>query len=638
MLAALDQLRERGSLARYARLLAQVNSLEPSVRRLPDAQLSSRVRALKRKRRNGTDLLGLRSEMYALAREATRRAIGIRQFDEQVVAAIALCEQNVIQMDTGEGKTFVAPMAACLYALDGQGVHVLTANDYLVERDARMLQPVYALLGFRAGHVLCDSPLQERRTAYRADVTYVTVTALGHGFLREYMLQEPESLRRTNMWQYLRSEIDGLDREQRCLRGRHVAIIDEVDSVLIDYARRPVSISRPSEHARDPETYAVARGFALGRLENPLDFTLDNVRRRAELTDHGKDKIGELIEKHGYLHLMESEWEERIQEALTAEHLMHKGRDYVVRDAGIELVDQVSGRLMVGQRLGGELHQALEAKENVPMQPRQVVVKKVTIQSLIRSYRNLAGMTATAWEDRKEFRGIYDMKTTRFAPREPLQMERGPDVFFRGSDDRWRAVSQDVAKNSRQGRPVLVGTWSVENSQRLSGLLRGLGIPHDMLNAVDHKNEASIIAHAGEKGKVTVAANMAGRGVEIPLGDGVEALGGLYVIGAERHVLARFDGQLAGRCARRGKPGKAQFYVSLEDDVFRILSPSRLARVQRRFRRMGRAPFTSRRLARIVRECQEEFRRKYAWQRRMLLVRDLAVEKADQILFGQDRL
>ena len=627
---------ERLKHARSARAVRRVNALEPHLRDLPDNALAQRALDLRKRRRQGAPAQQLRDEMFALVREATRRALGIRQFDVQVAAAVALSEQHVIQMETGEGKTFVAPLAACLFALDGQGVHVLTANDYLVERDALMLAPVYAMLGFRVGHVLCDTPPQGRVKALQADVTYTTISQIGYDFLREYLQQGPESLRRANMWQYMQSEIGGPDRAGRCLRGRRFAIIDEVDNVLIDYARQPISIAEPARRQHDPDLYAVCRAFAREGLEAEGDFTLDRARRQAELTDRGKRKVAQLPARHGYMRLMDSEWEERVQEALAAEHLFQKGADYVVRGDAVHLVDPVSGRLMIGQRLGGEVHQALEAKENVPIRPRQTPVKKITVQSLVRAYRNLAGMTATAWEAEREFRTVYDMKSVRFAPRTPLHMDVRPDRFFASIEQRLCATADEVAALHGRGIPVLVGAWSVEESQRLAQLLGERGVPHNVLNAVDHKGEAGIIARAGEKGSVTVSTNMAGRGVEIPLGPGVEELGGLHVIGSGRHHLTRVDRQLAGRCARRGMPGSVQFYVSLEDDVFKVLPERKLSRLRRRVGADGAVESAS--LSRLVRRCQEVFRRRYALMRRALLARDMAVERTEQILFGQDRL
>jgi preprotein translocase subunit SecA len=621
---------------RLWRQIEQVNRLDPQMRTLADEEFPERMLDLRRRRRKGAQLSALLPEMYALVREASRRAIGVRPYDVQVAGALGLAEGRVIEMNTGEGKTFVAPLAACLYALDQRGVHVLTANDYLAGRDARLLEPVYSMLGLKVGMVLADTPARERAGAYRADVTYTTVPQLGFDFLRQYFEQAPDTLRQNDMWQYLHSEIDGTSREKRCLRGRYLAILDEADSILIDYARSPLSISVESEVQRPGEVYARARQFATAVLAERTEFTLDKVRRTVELTDKGKRKIPELNEEYGYLHLMDAEWEERVSEALRAEHLLRSGEHYVVQGGHVLLVDQTSGRLLIGQRLGGEAHQALEAKEGVQILPRQTVAKKITIQSLMRPYENLAGMTGTAWEARCAFAAVYGMRTIRFAPRLPLKRDRRPDRFFAQSDARWEAVAADIAAQHAAGRPILVGTRSVEKSQTLSRMLEEQNVPHRVLNAVDHAEEAEIIAEAGQKGSVTVATNMAGRGVEIKLGDGVADLGGMHVIGAERHTMARVDRQLAGRCGRRGQPGTVQFYGSLEDDMLEALPERRRKRLKRRH--AGSGPIRSADVPRLFDRVQRMFDARFAQMRRALLVQDLAQEEADRILFGQQNL
>jgi len=608
------------------------------MRVLADEEFPERFLELRRRRRKGAELAELLPEMCALVREASRRAIGVRQYDVQVAAAIGLSQGRVIEMNTGEGKTFVAPMVACLYALDQRGVHVLTANDYLAGRDARILEPVYAMLGLRVGMVLADTPGRDRARAYGADVTYTTVPQLGFDFLRQYFEQAPDTLRKYDMWQYLRSEIDGGTREKRCLRGRYFAILDEVDSILIDYARSPLSISVEAETQRSPEVYSVARLFATSELTETADYTLDRVRRSIELTDKGKRKISRLQDDYGYLHLMDAEWEERVTEALRAELLMRRGEHYVVQEQKVLLVDQTSGRLLIGQRLGGEAHQALEAKEGLPVRPRQTVAKKITIQALMRPYENLAGMTGTAWEARREFSSVYGMPTVRFAPRLPLRRAQRPDRYYAEADARWRAVVEDIAREHAAGRPVLVGTRSVEKSQRLSEMLTASGVPHEVLNAVDHAREAEIIAQAGQKGSVTVATNMAGRGVEIKLGAGVAELGGMHVVGTERHILLRVDRQLAGRCGRRGQPGSVQFFGTLEDDVFEVLPERRRRALRRRYGGKGAEAIRPGSLQKVVAKAQGMFAARFAQVRRALLVRDLAQEEADKILFGQENL
>lgn len=624
--------------AGYRKQIEQINKLEPRMESLRDEEFAERVVELRHRRRKGAELAELLPEMFALVREATRRAIAIRQYEVQIAGAIALSQGCVIEMNTGEGKTFVAPLPACLYALDQRGVHVVTANDYLAGRDTAILKPVYELLGLTVDVVLADTPARDRARAYRADITYSTVQQLGFDFLRQYFQQAPDVLRRYDMWQYLRSEIEGSSREKRCLRGRHFAILDEVDSILIDYARSPLSISVPAEIQRPAEAYLVARGFVLEKLKEDTDFKLDLVRRTAELTDRGKGRIPELQRDHGYLHQMDAEWEKRLEEALTAERLLNKGEHYVVQDDRIVLVDQTSGRLMIGQQLGGELHQALEQKERVPIRPRQTVAKKVTIQSLMRPYEHLAGMTGTAWEERKEFSSVYRMKTVRFAPRLSLRREHRPDKFFADSEARWEAVAAEIVSQRQRGRPVLVGTRSVEKSEQLSQMLKDRGVDHELLNGVNHAREAEIIAQAGQKGTVTVAARMAGRGVEIKLGEGVEELGGMHVIGTERHILSRIDRQLAGRCGRRGHPGSAQFFASTDDDVLEILPERRRRRIKRECDRRGTGSQGPDSASKAIDTAQSMFADRFAQIRRTLLVRDLAQEETERILFGQENL
>lgn len=608
------------------------------MRELEDADFPDKMSDFYRRRRKGEDLLSLLPEVFALVREASRRTIDIRQYDVQVQAAAALAEGRVIEMNTGEGKTFVAPLAAALYALERQGVHIMTANDYLAGRDHETLQPVYELLGLRPGVVLADTHPSDRRKAYNADVTYTTVKQAGFDYLREYFQQTPEALRRRNMWKYLRSDIDGSDPARRALGGRHFAILDEADNILIDAGRKPLSISVEAETQRPDEVYRRAREFALDEMEKPADYTVDEVERRVKLTDRGRDKIGYLQDRYGHLHQMDEDWEDRLREALKAEHLLEKGTDYVVQDGEAILVDSSSGRLMTGQRLGGELHQALEAKEGLAIQSRRRTAKKVTIQSLIRPYQHLAGMSGTAWEARREFSRVYKMEAVRFEPRKPRQRQWGPDLYFTNSDARWEAVVSDIQRTHETGQPVLVATRSVDGSEHLSGLLQERDIDHEVLNAVNHAREAEVLSEAGQKGSVTIAARMAGRGVEIKLGDGVPELGGLRVIGAQKNLVKRMDRQLAGRCGRRGQPGSVQFYGSLDDQLMRAIPDDRVEKLKKKFGRQGDGPFTHRRLRKTFDRAQQEFRKYFQQVRESMLAQDIAEEETDKMLFGQDRL
>ncbi|MFW6457393.1 MAG: hypothetical protein ACOC0A_03785, partial [Planctomycetota bacterium] len=339
---------------RYDRLLRRVNQREEDMRKLDEEDFPRHYLQLRRRRREGSDFDDLMPDVFALVREASRRTIGIRQYDNQVRAAAALAEGKAVEMKTGEGKTFVAPLAAGLYALDGEGVHVLTSNDYLAGRDQKKLAPIYSILGLSSSCVVADTPAAERVEAYTTDITYTTVTQLGFDFLRQYFQQDPEQLRAHNMWQYLHSEIDGSTRESRCLGGRYYAIMDEIDSILIDYARRPLSLSVQADIQRPIEMYAVVRQFVLDTFERGRDFTVKEVEEDIELTDAGTEHIATLEEQYAHFHLMPSEWEDRVEEALKAEYLYEKGSDYVIQDNKIILVDQTSGRLKIGQQLGGE--------------------------------------------------------------------------------------------------------------------------------------------------------------------------------------------------------------------------------------------------------------------------------------------
>ncbi len=634
----IHRLKEIVRKRRYRRWNERVNELEDDVRALSDADFPDRMSEFYRRRRKGEDLLDLLPEVFALVREASRRTIDIRQYDIQVRAAAALAEGRVIEMATGEGKTFVAPLAAGLHALERRGVHVMTANDYLAGRDHDILQPVYELLGLSAGVILADTAPSQRRKAYNADVTYTTVRQAGFDYLREYFQQTPEALRRRNMWAYLRSDIDGADPATRALGGRHFAILDEADKILIDDGRKPLSITVEAETQRPKEVYRRAREFALQEMEEPEDYTVDEVRREIKLTDRGRDKINELEERYGHLHQMFEDWVDRLKEGLEAEHFLEEGTDYVVQDDRAVLIEPSSGRLMSGQRLGGELHQALEAKEGLPIRDRRRVAKKVTIQSLIRPYTHLAGMSGTVWEARREFSRIYDMEAVRFEPRKSRQRRWESDLFFVDSEARWQELVRDIKDTHETGQPVLAATRSVDSSELLGSMLEEEGISHEVLNATDHAREAEILSEAGQKGSVTIAARLAGRGVEIKLGDGVAELGGLRVLGAQKNLVRRMDRQLAGRTARRGQPGSVRFYASLDDELMRAIPDDRVEKLKKSFGEGRNGPFTHRTLQKTFDRAQREFKRYFRQVRESLLAQDIAEEETDKMLFGQDKL
>jgi len=630
-----SSLLDRARRRQYAAMVGEIVRLAKPMEGLSDRELRDRVHEMRMRRRSGAKLDELLTTMFALVQEAARRTLGMVHYHVQLVGGIGLHERRVVEMETGEGKTLVAPLAACLHALTGRGVHVITANDYLAARDAAWMGPVYEMLGFRVAPVLCDTPPEQRDEAYHADVTYTTVRQLGFDFLREYSALERQSLHRSGTWTYLASRLDGRAAGDRCLRGRHFAVLDEADSVLIDFARSPITITEPADRQRPPDIYNIARHFAATQMEQEEDYTVDEGRRRLELTDHGKEKTHALKDAHPQFDLLADEWEERVREALVAQFLMICGREYVVQDGRVEIIDEVTGRLMVGQRLGAEFHQALEAKEGVPIQPRQTPAKTITVQDLLRPYQHLAGMTGTAWAARAEFKKIYDMTVLRLPPRQLLRRMRRPDRVFCRAEARWEAVTKDICSVHATGQPILVGTRTLQASEELSERLKAEGIPHDVLNATRHAEEAKVIAKAGEKGHVTIATNMAGRGVEIPLGEGASDVGGLYVIGTERHEVVRLDHQLAGRCGRRGEPGAVQFYASLEDDILKILPERRRNRLLRRYDKAGRGVALPSHLARIFDDAQRRIEHHFAEIRQSLLKRQEQTQKMREMLYGK---
>lgn len=617
---------------RYERLLNQVNRREPEMRRLSDEGVREMMGSFRDRRRRGEAAWELMPEVYALVREAGRRTLGLRQFDVQIMAGMALQDRQTIEMDTGEGKTLVATLVAALQALEHKGVHIVTVNDYLAHRDAEWMRPVFELLGFSVDSVLCDHLYPRRIKAYSADITYGTIRQMGYDFLQQWFETDPEALRRRDPFAYMSGR--GIhNREETCLRGRYFTLLDEADSVLIDFARAPLTMTEPASDSLPLDVYRIARKAAL-EMQRDKHFTVDEGRRKVELTADGKKVAEGLASEHPRLGQLPKSWENRIQEALSAEYIMINGRDYVVVDDDVQLIDDVTGRIMRGQRLGGESHQALEVKENVTVRPRQVIARRITIQALVRGYKHVAGMTGTAWESRREFLNVYKLGVTRFDPNRPCLRHRQPDRIYVTSAERCEAIVEDVAEKYAQGQPVLLGTRTVRMSEELSERLNARNVPHNVLNATHHAEEAEVILGAGNRGSVTVATNMAGRGVDIKLGQGVEELGGLYVVGAERHEVSRFDNQLGGRCARQGDPGTVQYYASLEDDIFRVLGEKKHNRLKRRYRK-HRGILKDASVAAKISSVQERIEKYFAELRKNLLKQDEFNEMRDQVIYRE---
>jgi preprotein translocase subunit SecA len=577
-------------------LVAKINALEPEYQQLSDDEIIARTRAFqKRVQEGGESLDDILPEAFANCREGARRALGLRAFDVQLKGAIFLHQGNISEMKTGEGKTLVASFAAYLNALGGRGVHVVTVNDYLAKRDAEWMGKVYTQLGLTTGVVYSHQPDDEKLAAYRADITYATNNELGFDYLRDNM--------KTSL-------------AEMAQRGHAYAIVDEVDSILIDEARTPLIISGPSQD-RSPLYQAV--DAVIPDLQ-PEHYKLDEKARSVTLTEEGNDAIEELLLKAGILpegqNLYSAESTSivhHVNQALRAHKMFFKDQQYIVRDGEVMLIDEFTGRMMKGRRLSDGLHQAIEAKERVQIKPENVTYASVTFQNYFRLYEKLGGMTGTAATEADEFREIYRLGVVEVPTNRPVARNDEHDQVFRSAREKFDGILKSIQEAHAKGQPILVGTTSIEKSEQLSALLKGADIPHSVLNARQHEQEAKIVADAGKLGAVTIATNMAGRGTDIKLGGNVEfkvmeaiaadphgdhvairarieaehvdeeeavkAAGGLFVLGTERHESRRIDNQLRGRSGRQGDPGRSAFFLSLEDDLMRIFGSERLDKI-----------------------------------------------------------
>ena len=573
-------------------LVAQINALEPEFAALTDEGIKDRTQALAMRAMNGESLDALLPEAFANCREGARRALGLRAFDTQLMGGIFLHQGNISEMKTGEGKTLVATFPAYLNALAGKGVHIVTVNDYLAKRDAEWMGKVFAQMGMTTGVVYPYQPDAEKKAAYKCDVTYATNNELGFDYLRDNM--------RASMG----------DMAQR---GHFFAIVDEVDSILVDEARTPLIISGPSQDRSDLYTKV---DTLIPSLE-AVHFTIDEKTRNATLTEEGNDFIEQRLYADGLLPDGQSLYDpesttlvHHVTQALRAHKLFNKDQHYIVRDGEIMLIDEFTGRMMRGRRLSDGLHQAIEAKEGVKIQPENVTLASVTFQNYFRLYEKLAGMTGTAATEAEEFAEIYGLGVVEVPTNRVIQRKDEHDQVYRTAREKHEGVVKSIKESHEKGQPILVGTTSIEKSEQLSGLLTTAGVTHNVLNARQHEQEAQIVADAGKLGAVTIATNMAGRGTDIQLGGNVEmivmqaiaadpeahpddirakveadhadekaaviAAGGLFVLGTERHESRRIDNQLRGRSGRQGDPGRSSFFLSLEDDLMRIFGSERL--------------------------------------------------------------
>ena len=541
-------------LDRIRLIVDRINAFEPAVANLPDDRLAGRTAEFRQRLEKGESVDDLLPEVFATVREVGRRVLAMRHFDVQLVGGVVLHEGKIAEMRTGEGKTLAATLPIVLNALTGRGVHLVTVNDYLAKRDAEWMGAIYRFLGLSVGVIVHGMDDRERQAAYRCDVTYGTNNEFGFDYLRDNMKFRME------------------DMVQRDL---HYAIVDEVDSILIDEARTPLIISGPAEESTDK--YARINSI-LGFLKKEEDYKVDEKARSVLLTeDAGIPKVERLLSVDNLYDPRNIEILHHVNQGLKAHVLFRRDVDYMVKDGQVVIVDEFTGRLMPGRRWSDGLHQAVEAKEGVKIENENQTLATITFQNYFRMFEKLAGMTGTADTEAVEFKQIYDLDVVVIPTNQPMIREDLRDQIYRTEKEKFQAVHEEIRALHESGQPVLVGTVSIEKSERLSGILNRHGIPHNVLNAKHHEREAQIIAEAGQPGKVTIATNMAGRGVDIKLGEGVVGKGGLHIIGTERHESRRVDNQLRGRAGRQGDPGSSRFYLSLEDDLLRIFGSDRIS-------------------------------------------------------------
>ena len=535
-------------------IVEEINSLEPEMQALSDQELKAKTEEFKNRHQNGESLDDLLPEVFAVVREASQRSTdaGFRHYDVQLMGGIVLHQGKIAEMKTGEGKTLAATLPVYLNALSGKGVHVVTVNDYLAERDSEWMGQIYRFLNMSVGVILSGMTPDERREAYNCDITYGTNNEFGFDYLRDNMAYKEEDL---------------------VQRDHHYAILDEVDSILIDEARTPLIISGPvQEKSSDYRKF----NRVIPALNEEEDYEIDEKNKLVTLTEAGVEKAERKLNVDNLYSEENFKLNHQLNQALKAHTLMKKDRDYIVKDGAVKIVDEFTGRVMEGRRYSEGLHQAIEAKEGVEVQKGSQTFAKITLQNFFRMYDKLAGMTGTAKTEEEEFIKIYDMSVVVIPTNEPLIRDNMSDLVFTNKEAKYKNVIKEIKRLYEKGRPVLVGTADIENSEMLSRELKRKNIPHEVLNAKNHEREAEIIKDAGQKKSVTIATNMAGRGTDIVLGEGVVELGGLHVLGTERHESRRIDNQLRGRAGRQGDPGSSQFYVSLEDDLLRLFGSDKI--------------------------------------------------------------
>lgn len=593
-------------------IVRRINDLEPKLAGLSDASLQEKTFEFKNRLANGETLDDILPEAFAVVREASRRVTGMRHFDVQLLGGIVLHRGDIAEMRTGEGKTLVATLPVYLNALTGKGVHVVTVNDYLATRDSEDMGRIYKFLGLSVGLIVHDLTYDQRRRAYNADVTYGTNNEFGFDYLRDNMV---------------------ISADQMVQRPLNYCIVDEVDSILIDEARTPLIISGPGEKSTD--LYYTLAGIVKTFTKD--DYTMDEKQKTIAPTDSGVAKVEKMLGISNMFDNDHLDLNHLVIQALRARFMMHRDKDYVVKNGEIVIVDEFTGRLMFGRRYSDGLHQSIEAKENVKVQGESKTLATITFQNYFRMYDKLAGMTGTAKTEENEFNKIYKLDVYVLPTNKPAIRRDLPDVIYKTKNAKYRAVVREVKKRHATGQPILVGTTSINQSEILSQLLDKENIVHNVLNAKYHEKEAEIIKNAGQKGMVTIATNMAGRGTDIKLGPGVAELGGLMIIGTERHESRRIDNQLRGRAGRQGDPGTTQFFLSLEDDLMRIFGSENISKFMDKLGMDEDEPITAKIITRSIEKAQKKVESHNFEIRKYVLEYDDVMNQQREVLYSQRR-
>ena len=666
VLSKITQIGENRKLKRLEDYVALVNSFEDEIAELSDEELRAKTDEFRRRLADGETLDDILPEAFACVREAAKRTIGQRHFNVQVQGAVALHQGLIAEMKTGEGKTLVSTMPAYLNALTGEGVHVVTVNDYLAKRDSEWMGPIFRALGISVGLIQAQMSPSQRRPAYGSDITYGTNNEFGFDYLRDNMAMRLEDM---------------------VQRKHHYAIVDEVDSILIDEARTPLIISGP---AQDSAKWYQVFARMSPRLKRDADYEIDEQKRTVSVTEDGVGRVEEYLGIENLYDHTNTPLVHYLHNALRAKELYKRDVDYIVTDGEVLIVDEFTGRVLHGRRYSEGLHQAIEAKEGVRVMEENQTLATITIQNYFRMYDKLAGMTGTAKTQAREFEEVYKLGVVEIPTNRPMVRADEQDLIYKTEDAKWRSVVEDLAERHEKGQPVLVGTVSIEKSERLSGYLQRRGVPHDVLNAKQHEKEAMIIAQAGSKGSVTVATNMAGRGVDIMLGgnpeylarqemaangfdndrylmfemdeeeraayeaayqpifekykgqteaahDEIVELGGLYVLGTERHESRRIDNQLRGRSGRQGDPGESRFYLSLGDDLMRLFAAERIEAIMNRLKWPEDEPITARIVTRAIENAQKQVEAVNFERRKNVLKYDQVMNEQRKEVYGYRR-